>query len=72
MKIKYGLKKEYMDSFNRQSQFRADGTQTDVPTPKTEKPPVMQLSWLIVLDKESRDRKAREDSGILFEKEIRP
>ena len=67
MKIKYGLKRKYMDNFNRQFVFRADGTVTDLPTAQTEKPPVLQLSWLIVLDKESRDRKAREDSGILFE-----
>ena len=54
-------------TLNRQAQFKPDGSQTDVPTNQTEAPPVIQLSWLIVLDKESRDHKAREDSGILFE-----
>ncbi len=59
-----------MTDFNRQSQFRPDGTVTDMPTSKTEKPPVIQLSWLVVLDKDDFDRKAQEDSGILFERMI--
>ncbi len=50
-----------MTNINRQSAFRPDASLTDVPTAKTEAPPVLQLSWLVVLDKEYRDRKAKED-----------
>ncbi len=55
--------------FNRQVTMREDGTLTDVPSCKTEKPRVKQLDFLAVIDRESFNRLAAEDSGELFNKE---
>lgn len=56
--------------FNRQVYMRPDGTLTDIPTGKTEKPPVSQLDFLSLVDKESFDRMAKEDNGILFNQAV--